>query len=143
MRVSFLASAMAALAVFAAPSATAGEFIGDLDCSAKDVVVYFAPGEATLTPAAEALLDHIADLANPCTLTSVETEAWAFDAIEPEAADALAEARKISVLSALAERSLIARAHVQMPSQLSEADRDMPVGRSVYATLRLAVPSVG
>ncbi|MEM9740561.1 MAG: hypothetical protein AAF829_11890 [Pseudomonadota bacterium] len=143
MNVSFLASAVAALAVFAAPVASAGETVGDLDCSATDVVVYFAPGEATLSPAAEALLDHIADLANPCKLTSVETEAWAFDAIEPDAADALAEARKISVLSALADRGLVARAHVELPTALSAQEREMPKGRSVYATLRLAVPSVG
>lgn len=143
MKRTILASTMAAIAVMAAPTATAGEAVGDLDCSATDVVVYFAPGEATLTPAAHAVLDHIAEMANPCTLSSVETEAWAFDAIEPDAADALAEARKITVLSALAERGLVARAHVELPANLSEADRDMPAGRSVYATLRLAVPSVG
>lgn len=131
------------MALMAAPAAYAGDFVGDLDCSATDVIVYFAPGEADLTPAAEAVLDHLAEIANPCTLTSVETEAWAFDAPKPSAESTLAEARRKAVLVALAERGLMARAHVNVPATLSEADQAMPTGRSVLATLRLAVPSVG
>ena len=143
MRHTFVTCAAATAAAFSAPIASAGEGVADMDCSATDIVVYFSEDESKLTPQAEAMLDLVAEQANPCMLTSVETEAWAGDAGTSARASSLAEARRMSLLSALAERGLVARAHVQLPGDLNERDRTMPIGRSVYATLRLSFPSVG
>lgn len=125
-----------------APLAHAGTSTGDLDCSAREITVYFQPGVADLTPEAEALIDHIAASATPCDLTAVETEAWSMDAPQPHAADDLSEARRTTVLSALAERGLVAKAHISLASQPDDGRSAFPSGRAVQASLRLATPSV-
>ncbi len=139
-----IASLAASLAfAIAGQTALAGEAVTEINCSATDIVIYFQAGSAKLTPQAEALLDHVAQAASPCTLTSVETQAWTGKSEEPEHAGDLIEARKLAVLSALSERGLMARVHIDLHRELSLADREMPVGRSVQATLRLAIPGIG
>ena len=139
-----IASLATSLAIaIAGQTALAGEAVTEFDCSATDIVIYFQAGSAKLTPQAEALLDHVAQAASLCTLTSVETQAWAGKPEEPERTGGLNEARKLAVLSALSERGLMARAHIDLHKDLSAADREMPVGRSVLATLRLALPGIG
>lgn len=126
----------------ATPTALASEQVTDLDCTQAEITVYFKAGEATLTEQAERMLDALAAQTIPCTLASVETDARALDAAPGDARDELAEARELAVLSALAERGLMAGAQVKLASEGDERDANMPTGRAVLANLKLLGPAV-
>ncbi|MCI4643856.1 MAG: hypothetical protein MRY64_03630 [Hyphomonadaceae bacterium] len=130
------------VAVAAAPTAFASQQVQDLDCTQAEITVYFEPGKADLTPAAETMLDALAAQTIPCSLASVETESRALDAKPGMARTALAEAREQAVIAALADRGLMAGAQIQLTAEEVENQASFPTGRAVLANLKLMGPAV-
>lgn len=142
-RTLFSMIALGTLSAMAAPQALAGDQAEDLTCAATEITVYFKAGEAVLTPQAETMLDALAAQTIPCTLASLETDTRALDVAPGDAREDLARAREQAVVTALAERGLIAGAQIQIASERNEAEAGFPTGRAVLANLKLMNPAVG